>query len=261
MDHNLQPVMGGVETTIVILLFLAFLVYPLAAALTSLHYRAWPVHRCFLWSLGIFSIALVFTGPLADLAQRNFVGHMWSHLLLGMLAPLLLLLSKPVTLLLRSMPIIAARRLSIVLKSRPFQLLSHPFTALFLNSGGLYVLYVTHAFQWMHESVFAYVLIHLHVFLAGYLFTASIIYIDVAAHRLSYLLRSIVLIASLAAHKTLSKFIYANPPAGVPKEQAETGGMVMYYGGDLIELVIVFILCWQWYKATAPRREESVEEV
>lgn len=261
MDHNLNSEVAGMEAIMVVFLFLAFLIYPLAAALTSLHYRAWPVHRCFLWSLGILSIAFVFTGPLADLAQKSFVGHMWTHLLLGMLAPLLLLLSMPMTLLLRSLPIALARKLSVILKSRPFQLLSHPVTALFLNSGGLYVLYLTNAFQWMHESIMAYILIHLHVFLAGYLFTASIIYIDVAAHRLSYLFRSIVLIASLAAHKILSKSIYANPPAGISQEQAEAGGKLMYYGGDLVELAIIFILCWQWYKATAPRKTELIEEV
>lgn len=257
----MQSGLAGVETVTVVVLFLAFLIYPLAAVLTSLRFRAWPLHRCFLWSLGILTITFVFTGPLADAAQKNFVGHMWTHLLLGMLAPLLLLLSMPMTLLMRTMPIAPARKLSAILKSRPFQLLSHPVTALFLNSGGLYMLYLTNAFQWMHESTLAYILIHLHVFLAGYLYTASIIYIDLAAHRLSYLLRAIVLIASLAAHKILSKFIYANPPAGVSQEQAEAGGMVMYYGGDLIELAIIFILCWQWYKSTAPRRTESIEEV
>lgn len=261
MEHNLETGLVSLEASVVILLFLAFLLYPLAAALTSLRYKPWPLHRYFLWSIGLFCIAAVFTGPLADFAHTDFTGHMWTHLLLGMLAPLLLLLAMPMTLLLRSLPISAARKVSSILKSRPFRLLSNPVTAFILNIGGLYVLYMTGLYELMHHSLIAYALIHLHVFLAGCLFTASIIYIDVTSHRLGYLFRSIVLIVSVAAHKILSKLIYAYPPAGVPREQAEAGGMIMYYGGDFIELAIIVTLCWQWYKATAPRKNEIAEEV
>lgn len=260
VEHVMQQGMAGLEAAAIILLFLAFLLYPLAAALTSLNFRPWPLYRCFLWSLGIFSIALVITGPIAEYAQDNFVGHMWTHLLLGMLAPLLLVLAMPMTLLLRSLPVSVARKVSWLLKSKPFQLISNPITALILNIGGLYVLYLTSLFEWMHQSTIVYFIVHLHVFLAGYLFTASIVYIDLTAHRLSYLFRSIILIISLAAHKILSKIIYADPPAGVPQEQGEAGGQVMYYGGDFVELLLIIILCSQWYKATAPRKGESVEE-
>jgi len=261
MEHNL-PVGGtSLEAIAVVLLFLAFLLYPLAAVLTSLRFKTWPLHRYLLWSLGLFVTANVFTGPLAEYAHENFIGHMWTHLLLGMLAPLLFLLAMPMTLLLRSLPVQLARRVSFLLKSRPFRLLSHPITAFILNIGGLYGLYMTDLYAFMHQSLIVYALIHLHVFLAGYLFTASIIYIDVTSHRLGYVFRSIVLILSLAAHKILSKLIYANPPAGVPRQQAEVGGMVMYYGGDFIELSLIVILCYQWYKATAPRKKELAVDV
>lgn len=260
MEHNLQPGLAGLEATAVIVLFLAFLSYPLAGVLTSLRYKAWPLYRYFLWTLGIVSVAIVFTGPLANFSHNNFIGHMWTHLLLGMLAPLLFLLAMPMTLLLRSLPILWSRKVSFLLKSRPFRILSNPVTAFILNTGGLYLLYMTDLYELMHQSVIIYAIIHLHVFLAGYLFTASIIYIDVTSHRLGYVFRSIVLIASLAAHKILSKIIYAHPPAGVRREQAEAGGMIMYYGGDVVELAIIVIFCYQWYKATAPRKRELAEE-
>ncbi len=54
----------------------------------------------------------------------------------------------------------------------------------------------------------------------------------------------------------MSKYIYAQPPKGVPIEQAEIGSMVMYYGGDVIDAIIIFILCLQWYKAVRPRKHE-----
>lgn len=61
----------------------------------------------------------------------------------------------------------------------------------------------------MHESLFLYVFIHIHVFLAGYLFTVSLAYVEPIPHRTSFLYRSSILVLALAAHGILSKYIYA----------------------------------------------------
>ncbi|MEH6994266.1 cytochrome c oxidase assembly protein [Neobacillus drentensis] len=66
---------------------------------------------------------------------------------------------------------------------------------------------------------------------------------DPAPHRYGFVFRAVVLILSLAAHGILSKYIYAHPPVGVPSEQSETGGMIMYYGGDMVEIVLIFLFC------------------
>ena len=72
-----------------------------------------------LWLLGHVAAPAAASGPLAEAADTGFVAHMVTHLLLGMLAPLLLVLAAPVTLLLRTLPLAAARRVSRVLTSRP----------------------------------------------------------------------------------------------------------------------------------------------
>jgi putative membrane protein len=124
---------------------------------------------------------------------------------------------------------------------------------LILNVGGMWVLYTTDLYMMMQQHLFLHVLIHLHVFLAGYLFTISVIYIDPTPHRTSFVYRSVILLIALAAHGILSKYIYSHPPYGVSISQAEKGGMIMYYGGDAIELILIFILCFQWYKSSRPR--------
>ncbi|ANQ63144.1 cytochrome c oxidase assembly protein [Staphylococcus equorum] len=253
MHHHIQIEGTAFETTVTILLITTFLLYLIAAIITSRKYKPWPIYCYFFWGLGLFCVALSLVGPLAAFAHTNFVGHMFGHLLLGMLAPLLLVLATPMTLLLRSLNVKNARRITGVLKSRPIQFISNPVTASILNIGGLYVLYTTDLYLLMHQSLFFYILIHLHVFLAGYLFTISIIYIDITPHRYSYLYRAIVLVLALAGHKVLSKHIYAAPPNGVPRIEAEIGSMWMYYGGDVVDLALIIILCYQWYKATAPR--------
>lgn len=253
MHTHVQTTGGVYEVVVVILLLLAFLAYPFAAMVTSRTYKPWPLRSYLFWMLGMICVGITLIGPLAAFAHINFVGHMIGHLLLGMLAPLLIALSAPMTLLLRTLDVRTARKVTNVLKSRPLQFLTNPITAAILNIGGLYLLYMTDLYTLMHQSIFLYALIHFHVFAAGYLFTISLIYVDVTSHRYSYIYRSLVLIAALAAYKILAKLIYASPPAGVSKAEAETGAMWMYYGGDLVDLILILILCAQWYRATAPR--------
>lgn len=105
----------------------------------------------------------------------------------------------------------------------------------------------------MQQNVLLHALVHFHVFIAGYLFTASMIYMDPTPHRFSFMFRAIVFAISLAGHDILSKYIYAHPPSGVTKEQAESGGMIMYYAGDAIDLALICILFYQWFKATLPK--------
>ena len=174
-----------------------------------------------------------------------------------MLAPLLMVLAAPMTLALRTLPVDAARGLSRVLKTRPIRTLSDPMVASLLNVGGLWILYTTDLFIAMQKTPFLHRLIHLHVFLAGYLFTASMIYIDPVPHRSSFLYRASVLLIALAAHGILAKYIYAHPPGGVLRSQAESGAMLMYYGGDAIDLILLFIFFLQWYKATRPHLHKN----
>lgn len=179
---------------------------------------------------------------------------MLGHLLFGMLAPLLFVLAAPVTLLLRTLSITAARRLSRILKSMYFRYIMDPIVVTILNIGGLWILYTTDLFSMMVHNSLLHFVVHFHIFLAGYIFTLSMIYIEPTPHRTSYIYRASVLLIALAFHGILSKYIYAHPPTGIPASDAEIGGMLMYYGGDVIDVVIIYILCYQWYKASRLRK-------
>lgn len=253
-QSGMEHAMGILPQLILAMPFLLVLIgYLFAVIYSSRRYKPWPIYRTACWILGVLLALISVAGPLAERAHSDFTFHMIGHLLLGMLAPLLLVLAAPITLLLRTLSIPKARRLAHFLRGRLSRLYTHPVFASVLNIGGLWLLYTTELFSMMHEHTLLHILIHFHVFAAGYLFTVSMIYIDPVAHRLSFLYRSIVLVLALAAHGILSKFIYANPPAGIPVEQAERGGMLMYYGGDAVDVIIIFILCLQWYRAGRPR--------
>lgn len=243
----------GPQLVLAIPFVCALILYVWAVIRSNRRYKKWPLYRTFSCSAGVFLAVASVAGPLAEKAHHDFQAHMLGHLFLGMLAPLLMALAAPVMLTLRTLPRDKARKLSQLLKSRPLRVLSDPFFASFLNIGGLWLLYTTSLYSAMHENILLHIFIHLHVFLAGYLFTVSLIYIDPIPHRKSYAYRAAALLSALAAHGILSKIIYARPPEGVPADQAESGSMLMYYGGDAIDIILIFILFLQWYKASRPK--------
>ncbi|MFJ8237852.1 cytochrome c oxidase assembly protein [Ureibacillus sp. NPDC094379] len=237
---------------------LLIFVYLISVYYTNQLYKNWPLYRILCWIFGVLCIAVSLIGPIADRAHTNFNVHMYTHLLLGMLGPLFIAFSAPTTLLLRTLPTNYARLISKVLKSTLVRMVSHPITASILNIGGLWLLYTTNLYSAMHDSKLLYFFIHLHVFLAGYLFTISLLYIDPTAHRTSFRIRATVLVLSMAGHSVLSKWIYAHPPTGVQTSEAQQGGVTMYYVGDLIDLVIVIAICYQYFRKKQPMKEKII---
>ena len=217
------------------------------------HLRKWSLLRTSSFVTGVLFAAAAVVGPLSRQSHADFTAHMMGHLLLGMLAPLLIALAAPMTLLLRTLNVHVARKLSRLLQRHPIRFFTHPIVASILNIGGLWLIYTTNLYAAMHTNLLLHVFIHIHVFIAGYLFTISLLYIDPVSHRLSFPYRTTVFILALAGHGILSKFIYAYPPEGVPEEQARTGALLMYYGGDAVDLLLIFILFRQWYKFGRPR--------
>lgn len=214
--------------------------------------RGWPARRVVCAVAGVLSclLGLHLSGRAG---HHDLVSHMWGHLLLGMLGPLLLVLAAPVTAALRGLPVRAARRLSAVLRSRAAGLLSHPVIAALLNGGGLVLLYTTGLLGWAHSSTTGYALVHAHVLLAGWLFTASVLRVDPSGHVVGHGTRAGVLVGFAALHAVVAKHVYAHPPAGTTAAQAETAAQLMYYGGDAVDVTLLVLLGLDWYRRTAPR--------
>lgn len=264
MDHHGEPLEGlgpqaadpliwaGLDVVVVLVLLVAAIAH--AAGLRAARSRSpWPRHRSLIFYLGLICAAAGLLGPIPVAAHSSFTAHMLGHLLLGMVAPVLLVRSAPVTLALRALPVHAARVLTRVLRSPGVRVVSHPITAGALNAGGLWLLYTTDLYQVMHVSPLAYAVVHLHIFAAGYLFTASLVGVDPDPHRASMPMRSAVLILFIAAHSALAKWLYAHPPQGVDTGDGRAGAQLMYYGGDAVDLAVLVLLFAGWYSATRPR--------
>lgn len=213
--------------------------------------KAWHCWRLISLSVGCGLLVLALSPPMVEWGHADLRGHMAQHLLLGMFAPIALMLGAPGTLLLRSVPVATARRLTDMAGSPLGRCMSHPITALLLNIGGLYVLYLTPLYQLSFNQPLLHVWLQLHFVLAGYLFSWSIAGPDPAPHRPGMWLRLVVLFVAIAAHAVLGKLMYAY---GFPRdashdlEQIEAAAQLMYYGGDLAELLLALVFFATWYR-------------
>lgn len=231
-----------VLTCVSVFALLAYLAAVFAQRSSS---RGWSYWRTLSFSSGILLLLIALLPDVVAYAQRDMRGHMVQHLLLGMLAPLGLVFGAPVTLALRTLPPKGARVLIAVLRNRGIRFVSHPVTAMFLNVGGMYLLYLTPLYAAMHESTSLHALIHWHFLAAGCLFTWAIAGPDPAPNRPSKGFRLFVLFVSIGAHAFLSKAMYAYGwPAGAHHslEEVRAGAKIMYYGGDFAELLLVIAL-------------------
>jgi putative membrane protein len=214
---------------------------------------AWPGRRTvsFLTGSGLLVIGLI--PQTSPWPAGDFRTHMLQHLLIGMLAPLGLVLGAPVTLLLRAIPRRAGRVVGRILRSRPVHVLAGPVVALILNLGGIALLHLTPLYATTTRDPGLHLLVHMHFLLAGYLFAWVVAGPDPAPRRPSVPVRLMVLGVAIAFHAVFSQLMFAgvivNPP--VPRAEREGGAELMYYGGDIAELLLAAALVTRW----RPRRQ------
>ncbi|RTR30734.1 cytochrome c oxidase assembly protein [Deinococcus radiophilus] len=252
--HAPSAVAGGFDP--IILLYLLVAAGALAYAALLWRHRAlgrgWPLQRSFFFALGMGLVAYGLSPALMTAAHADLRVHMTQHLLIGMFAPLALVLGQPLTLLLRGLPLPLARRLTGALHAPPLRWLMHPLSALLLNVGGMYLLYLTPLYAAMLENGWLHLLIHFHVIAAGFLYTSVIAGVDPSPLRASFGWRLGTLLAGAALHAVLGKFMFAEL---YPRDTADSAEVIeaaarrMYYWGDLAEALLAGLLFWGWLKA------------
>jgi putative membrane protein len=212
------------------------------------------------WFLGgIFLLGAALLPPVAPFAHEDFRGHMAQHMLIGMYAPLAFVLAAPVTLLLRTLPAARGRQLTAVVHSPPVRVITHPAVALALSTGSLAVLYFTPLYNATMSTPAAHGLLHAHFLLSGCLFAYVIAGPDPAPARPGVRARLVYLGVAIAVHAAISQMMYGgfwvNIHAPIPQVQA--GAEIMYYGGDIAELLLAAALVATW--RPEPRRSATRE--
>ncbi|MFD5127604.1 cytochrome c oxidase assembly protein [Streptomyces olindensis] len=241
------------EPYIAVLAVLAVLaagVYLLAAHRLRRRGDAWPWPRDVAFTTGCVTVAWAVS---SELPGGPFTAHMTQHLIVGMAAPLLLVLARPLTLALRSLPPGRVRQgLLATAHARPVGLLLFPPVAALVDIGGLWLLYRTGLFAAAQHQPLLHAVTHTHVLAAGLLFTFTVCQLDPVRRRWRLAVRGPALLCAGAGHAVLAKSLYAAPPPGTAFTTSDlhTGAQLMYYGGDLVEIALAVALAVQWYTIT-----------
>jgi putative membrane protein len=184
---------------------------------------------------------------------------MTQHLLLGMLGPLLIGLSAPVTLALRTLREPGRRRLGRVLRAPALRALAHLATALALNAGALWALHLTplHA-RALHDPRLG-ALVGIHLVFAGTLFVWAVAGLDPMPRRPSARVRGAALVGGIALHTALTRLLAADADrpaaeAGRTPEGWRQAAELMWFEGDLVELALLIAFVASAHRARRPRR-------
>ena len=226
---------------------LAAVVYLLAAHRLRRRGDAWPRPRDAAFAVGGLAVAWAI---LADPPGGPFTAHITRHLIVGMAAPLLLVLARPLTLSLRALPPGRTRRgLLAIAHARPVGLLLFPPLAAVVDIGGLWLLHRTGLFAAAHRRPLLDAVTQIHVLAAGLLLTFAVCQVDPVRRRWSPAVRGTALLAAGSAHAVLAKGLYAVPPPGTDftADDLHFGAQLMYYVGDLVEMALAVTLAVQWY--------------
>ena len=193
------------------ILLLAVALYIRGVVALSRRGDKWPVGRTIAFALGISAIDFATSGGLGVYAHFAFSNHMLAHMVLGMIAPIGLVLGAPITLALRTLPIgrnkeergIRGSFISF-LHSRLGKIYANPIVALAIFDGSLFLLYFTPLFSNLMVGHSGHLFMNIHFILAGFLFFQAIIGIDPMPIRIPHIVKIVILFAAMSIHAFFS---------------------------------------------------------
>jgi putative copper resistance protein D len=271
---TLGRLMWGWEPTGVALAVVLFGATLYVAGLWVLRRRGdkWPMGRTAAWFVGLVMVFWAGIGGLSQYAHVLFSAHMGSHMILGMVAPILLVLGAPITLALRTLPgprrpgEISPRALLLSFLHSPFvRLLTHPVVGPALFIGSLFALYFTDLFGFLMASHWGHGAMQLHFLAVGALYYYVIIGVDPAPRTLPPVVRFGILMFTIPFHAFFSvalmsaRNVIAEPYWLILERPYRTdlladqylGGGISWAMGEVPLLLVFGALFVQWIRSDA----------
>ena len=257
------------DALVLALLILALALYLKGVRVLFKRGDRWPIGRTISFIIGLLIVNYAINGAVGVYSHFGFSYHMIEHMILGMIAPIALVLSAPITLALRTLPIgrdsdeEGVRGILIrLLHSRYAKIMTNPVVALLIFDGSLFALYFTGLFGTLMGSHLGHLFMNLHFLLAGALFFHVIVGVDPNPNRPPNIVRMVILFAAMSIHAFFSIALMSattlldggyytligNPMKLNLLENQYTGGAIGWAMGEipiLIALTAVFI---QWMR-------------
>ena len=255
------------DPTVVVPIVLAAVAYLWAVRKVDRAHPASPVPRirtaC--WLLGLGAIVVALQSPIERYDTTLFSVHMVQHILLTLIAPPLLALGAPITLLLRTSRPETRRRLILpVLHSRPVRIVTFPVVTWLLFALAMWGTHFSPIFNESLENPTVHQLEHAFYLVAGCLFWWPVVALDPSPWRMREPVRILYTFLGMPQNSFLGlAIVSATAPLyahyatltrdwgpAVLDDQVMAGA-VMWVVGDLVFLTAILGIVVGWM-----RREE-----
>lgn len=230
---------------------------------------AWSWARTLSWVTGMFFLLFVTNGSLNAYQEYLFSAHMIGHMMLAMGVPIFLVAGAPITLLSRAVEKRADDSRGIrewalwAVHTKYAQFIANPIVAAILFATSLVVFYYTPLFAWSTHEHIGHEWMVVHFLITGYLFAQALIGIDPGPVRLSFPLRIMLLIGTLAFHAFFGLSLMSGDAlllpdwygamgrtwGATPLEDQHIGGAIAWGIGELPTAALTIIVSIQWFKS------------
>jgi cytochrome c oxidase assembly factor CtaG len=221
--------------------------------------RPWPAWRTGFFLAGLAVVVLATESGIGSYDDVLLWDHMVQHLMLIMVAPPLLIVGQPITLLLHASRNPLHTWTKRMIRSRPVTFLTWPvFTAL-AYTAAIMVAHLTSVANLVERNQALHNAEHALFLIIGYLFFLPILGREPIRWRLSYPVRFILLILLMPVDTFTGLVLgYGNagtpglPPgprpawAPSPVQDLHWGGAIMWIGGDAIMFALMMIVYLVW---------------
>ncbi|MCS5497565.1 bifunctional copper resistance protein CopD/cytochrome c oxidase assembly protein [Cnuibacter physcomitrellae] len=243
---------------------------------------AWPWYRSVLWVAGMLLLFWVTNGGLNVYEKYLFSVHMFGHMTLSMMVPLLLVPAGPVTLALRAIDKRSdgtrgiREWILLAVHSRVATVIANPIVAGVLFATSLVAFYYTPLFRWATVDHIGHEWMIVHFLIVGYLFVQALIGIDPVPYKLPYPFRLLLLLATMAFHAFFGLALMSGTgllmadwfgamgrtwgPSALVDQQ--NGGGVAWSVGEIPTFILAVVVAVQWSmsdKKEAKRKDRAAD--
>jgi len=212
-EPNLSRILFSYEPDALMLGILIFFValYIKGVVVLSRRGDKWPIGRTLSFAFGVSAVDFATSGGLGLYSHFSFSIHMAAHMVIGMIAPIGIVLGAPITLALRTLPVGRDNQergirgtFIILLHSKLSKFYTNPIVALAIFDGSLFALYFTSIFKNLMQGHTGHFIMSAHFLLAGFLFFQVLIGIDPLPRKVPFLIRIIIIFAAMSIHAFFS---------------------------------------------------------
>lgn len=276
-----QP--GRPNLLLVTIAVLAIALYLVGLVMLRRRGIRWPIVRVIAWVLGWLVMLWATGSGIWAFSGGTFSKHMLVHMTVNMLAPVLIVLGGPITMLLRVLPAgrdnnpAGIRELvSGLIGWKPLEYLLNPVLVGLVFVGSFYLIYFSDLFGYLMRYHWGHQLMTVHFVLSGLVFFSLVAGVDRMPRELPHLAKLAMLFAVMPFHAFFAVALLSTDgiiaenyyrSLALPwmtdlLEDQQLGGQFTWALGEVPMLVVVVALLVQWFgqdSREAKRKDRAMD--